>query len=88
MFKNSDLVRGRDFQFCPNTNCGRALELKEACNFMRCTCGEGFCFVCGEGDLEDGSSHWQRGKSCPKFGQPGPKGLYDEHPLTEADEEN
>ncbi|KAF4342414.1 e3 ubiquitin ligase ARI4 [Fusarium beomiforme] len=31
---------------CPN--CGRMIQLSEACNHMTCVCGREFCFICGE----------------------------------------
>ena len=40
------------------------------CNFLRCRCSEGYCFICGEGSLEDDSNHWSLGKPCPKYNQP------------------
>lgn len=37
---------------------------------MTCTCGTGFCFICGkEADGED--DHWVRSGGCPRYNQPG-----------------
>ncbi|KAF5659001.1 e3 ubiquitin ligase ARI4 [Fusarium heterosporum] len=42
---------------CPG--CGRMIQLKEACNHMRCVCGQHFCYICGE--------IWRQ-CACPEWG--------------------
>lgn len=64
------LVKGKDYQICPEDGCGRIIELSEACNAMRCRCGVDFCYLCGE-KAREGSPHWNRkadGTGCPKYG--------------------
>lgn len=69
-----DLIRGRDYQVCPNASCKNAIALKDGCNHMTCPiagCQTGFCFVCGEAaDHDDG--HWDLGNSsgCPRWNRP------------------
>ncbi|EMC94255.1 hypothetical protein BAUCODRAFT_52249, partial [Baudoinia panamericana UAMH 10762] len=41
------LVRGKDYQDCPNDQCRTRIELKEACNHVTCNCGTEFCYLCG-----------------------------------------
>ena len=72
-FIAEESVRGRDYQRCPNVNCDRVVLLHDGCNFIKCFCGMGFCFLCGKGQLSDDDHHWLLGKpdSCPRFGKPG-----------------
>ena len=64
------LKQGRDWQACPNKQCRRVYELKEACNHLTCACGTSFCYICGTlaaGDID----HWrQTAGTCPLYGQP------------------
>ena len=60
------LMRGKDYQRCPKEDCGIVVELKEACNAMRCTsasCMTQFCFICGELAAHN-SDHWAAGSKC------------------------
>ncbi|KAJ4266153.1 hypothetical protein NW762_004133 [Fusarium torreyae] len=43
---------------CPN--CGRMIQLLEACNHMTCVCSKQFCFICGK---DYGTCH------CPTYGE-------------------
>ena len=73
-FVGPEMKRGEDYQVCPGPECGTIVGLRDGCNFIRCaqvSCLTGFCFVCGEGPLEDASSHWRSGKPCPRYNQPG-----------------
>ena len=64
------LVRGRDYQDCPNTNCEHRIELSEGCNCIQCqSCGMQFCYIRGR-KAEEGSGHWKSGSRCPKWNQP------------------
>lgn len=78
------LVRGRDYQRCPK--CLKGVELKEACNDMKCPflmCKTGFCYICGKEVSEDEERyHWTVG-GCPRYHQPG-----DAHASYDADEED
>lgn len=61
------LVRGKDYQICPNNRCQRKVEHTEGCNHMVCRpgCGTHFCYRCGkESDLS--SYHWTEG-GCPLY---------------------
>jgi hypothetical protein len=66
------LKRGKDYQICPSEQCGIKIELKAACNAMRCDYrGTRFCYVCGEPAAER-SDHWAREPdACPRYNQPG-----------------
>lgn len=67
------LVRGKDFQISPNSECQMKVELWDGCNAMTCTsasCGQAFCFICGEFAPHDGT-HWTAGSKCPRWNQPG-----------------
>jgi hypothetical protein len=63
------LKRGREWQQCPNRLCGRRIELSAACNHITCTCGTGFCFICGK-EAEGESSHWALKSGCPRYNHP------------------
>ncbi|KAK5132104.1 hypothetical protein LTR08_000354 [Meristemomyces frigidus] len=64
------LVRGRDYQICPNKRCARKLELRDGCNHIFCMCTQQLCFVCGE-QATDTSGHWTRISPnevrCPRY---------------------
>lgn len=60
-------VQGRDFQRCPA--CRTAISLRDGCNHMICSCGQSFCYICGNA-ADDGSAHWAPG-NCPRYNQPG-----------------
>ena len=53
-----DLKRGRDYQLCPDKNCQRKVELKDACNHMVCPCGTNFCFISGK-EADNDDEHWE-----------------------------
>ncbi|KAI6872038.1 hypothetical protein KC343_g5140 [Hortaea werneckii] len=75
-----DMQRGRDYQFCCNyPSCPQVVELREGCNSICCPgCNATFCFVCGESVEATDAVHFQAGKPCPRFGQPGaPHALFD-----------
>ena len=63
------LKRGREWQECPNRLCARRIELSAACNHITCTCGTGFCFICGK-EVEGDSEHWARKSGCPRYNHP------------------
>lgn len=68
-------VRGKDFQLCPS--CKIPIGLRDGCNAMTCEpCRTQFCFICGE-IAHHNSDHWKLGSSCPRWGQPGPRALFD-----------
>lgn len=54
---------------------------------MTCTCGTGFCFICGkEADGED--DHWVRSGGCPRYNQPGDRDVeYDDDGEYDEDED-
>lgn len=65
------LKKGRDYQICPNRECGKVVELSEACNAMHCQCGTDFCYICGE-PADHSGNHWEKeGGGCPRFGEVG-----------------
>lgn len=75
------LVRGKDWQLCPNENCKRRVELSDGCNHVRCHCRTHFCFICGR-PVMDGQGHWKLEGGCPRFGQKGStRAIYDEEDL-------
>ncbi|KAI7328103.1 hypothetical protein KC315_g6815 [Hortaea werneckii] len=79
-----DMQRGRDYQFCSNyPSCPQVVELREGCNSIRCpACNETFCFICGESVEATDAVHFQAGKPCPRFGQPGaPRAVFDRPPI-------
>lgn len=63
------LKRGRNWQQCPSRLCGRRIELSAACNHITCTCGTGFCFICGK-EADGDSEHWARRSGCPRYNHP------------------
>ncbi|KAM0703776.1 hypothetical protein Q7P35_009715 [Cladosporium inversicolor] len=63
------LKRGKDWQQCPNRLCARRIELSAACNHITCTCGMGFCFICGK-EADGDSEHWARKSGCPRYNHP------------------
>lgn len=63
------LKRGKDWQQCPNRLCMRRIELSAACNHITCTCGTGFCFICGK-EADGDSEHWARKSGCPRYNHP------------------
>ena len=69
-FITDDMVRGRDYQECPDVNCGRVILLRDGCNHVVCICRVGFCFICGEAH-EGEDDHWAVGKPCPRYHKPG-----------------
>ncbi|KAK0262556.1 hypothetical protein LTR91_003859 [Friedmanniomyces endolithicus] len=71
------LKRGKDYQICPSSRCGRKVELKDGCNHMHCYCGAQFCYICGK-EATASSGHWQT--TCPRYNQPDAQNaLYDPH---------
>jgi hypothetical protein len=73
------LVKGREWQVCPNEMCKRRVELSDGCNHMRCVCRMHFCFICGK-PVRDGEGHWRKEGGCPRFGQKDSKrAIYDEN---------
>lgn len=63
------LVRGVDFQLCPNPACKEAYSLESGCNVMTCVhCRTHFCFLCGVAAHHDGD-HWTT--TCPRWNRPG-----------------
>lgn len=60
------LTRGQEYQLCPR--CDRPVQLTEACNRIRCHCGQSFYYVRGEKARSD-SRHWTF-PGCPRWGQP------------------
>jgi hypothetical protein len=73
------LVRGKEWQVCPNEECKRRVELSDGCNHMRCVCRMHFCFICGK-PVRDGEGHWRKEGGCPRFGQKDSKrAIYDEN---------
>ncbi|QIX01966.1 hypothetical protein AMS68_007483 [Peltaster fructicola] len=64
------LERGKDYQICPNEECGRPWALWDGCNHMRCTCKTYFCFICGA-KIHEHYKHFERTDDCPLYGQPG-----------------
>lgn len=54
---------------------------------MTCTCGTGFCFICGkEADGED--DHWVRSGGCPRYNQPGDRDVeYDDDGYDDENED-
>jgi hypothetical protein len=63
------LKRGKEWQQCPNRSCARRIELSAACNHITCTCGMGFCFICGK-EADGDSEHWARKSGCPRYNHP------------------
>ncbi|KAK6389994.1 hypothetical protein LTR65_006047 [Meristemomyces frigidus] len=67
------LVRGKDYQLCPNKRCGRRIQLEAGCNHIYCLCSQQFCFVCGE-PATNASLHWAslgpEDVKCPRYNQP------------------
>jgi len=63
------LKRGKEWQQCPNRLCARRIELSAACNHITCTCGTGFCFICGK-EADGDSEHWARKSGCPRYNHP------------------
>jgi hypothetical protein len=58
------LVRGKDFQNCPQ--CHKLIHLDSGCNHMTCKCTVSFGFRCGE--FADGNSnHWDL-DGCLRYG--------------------
>ncbi|KAK6419314.1 hypothetical protein LTR95_017083, partial [Oleoguttula sp. CCFEE 5521] len=65
----SGLTQGKEYQICPNSDCGRKVELLDGCNKMSCVCQTIFCFICGLAVKPD-DWHWRPGSGCPRWGQP------------------
>lgn len=63
------LKRGKEWQQCPNRLCAHRIELSAACNHITCTCGMGFCFICGK-EADGDSEHWARKSGCPRYNHP------------------
>ena len=63
------LKRGKEWQSYPNRLCMRRIELSAACNHITCTCGTGFCFICGK-EADGDSEHWTRKSGCPRYNHP------------------
>lgn len=80
----SDMQRGRDYQFCSSyPSCPQVVELREGCNLVNCpACNANFCYICGESVEATDAEHFQAGKPCPRFGQPGaPRAIFDRPPI-------
>lgn len=66
----AELIRGKDYQVCPNADCGLKVQLWDGCNHLRCTrCTQELCRICGK-EAEDGSDHWTREGGCPRWNHP------------------
>ena len=66
----AELVRGKDYQICPNSDCGLKVQLWDGCNHLRCArCTEEFCRICGK-EAKDGGTHWTREGGCPRWNHP------------------
>ena len=68
----SQLVRGKDYQICPQPSCRRKIELEDGCNHTVCVCGMSLCFICGQ-YAKEGSDHWigsRRSGGCPRYNHP------------------
>ncbi|KAI6911697.1 hypothetical protein KC318_g3329 [Hortaea werneckii] len=79
-----DLQRGKDYQLCSNNpSCPQVVELREGCNQVNCpACNASFCFICGESVEATDAEHFQAGKPCPRFGQPGAlRAFFDREPI-------
>lgn len=66
------MQRGKEYQLCPNPECGTPVELRDGCNHMVCestSCGTNFCFLCGE-KIEPHSGHWNAGSKCSRYNHP------------------
>ena len=68
------LVRGRDYQLCPD--CARPINLRDGCNHITCTCRTHFCYLCGGKEwqvaLKGGDLFYRCENGCPQYnGQPG-----------------
>ncbi|KAK5163132.1 uncharacterized protein LTR77_010916 [Saxophila tyrrhenica] len=72
------LTRGKDYQICPSKICKRKIQLSEGCNRIICTCGQEFCFICGQ-PAAGHSDHWSRlPAGCPRWNHPrAANALYD-----------
>ncbi|KAK5123232.1 hypothetical protein LTR85_003431 [Meristemomyces frigidus] len=81
------LVRGREYQRCPDPLCGNVYELFDGCNHIACpiaACQTDFCFICGD-KVDFSSGHWDTGKPCPRYNQPSdPNAAYDDVATTIA----
>lgn len=66
------MLRGKDYQICPNQDCKRVWSLHDGCNHMRCACKTHFCFICGR-HVRDGRGHWRSKGGCPRWNFPGDK---------------
>ncbi|EME48993.1 hypothetical protein DOTSEDRAFT_84481 [Dothistroma septosporum NZE10] len=67
----AELERGQDYQKCPR--CGGIVQLQDGCNHLVCSipaCREHFCYICGKSVMDE-FGHWDIGKPCPKYNQPG-----------------
>lgn len=64
------LEKGKDYQLCPT--CSAPFALEDGCNAVTCRiCKTQFCILCGEAVEHGNKEHWQPGKPCPRFNQPG-----------------
>ncbi|KAK4545506.1 hypothetical protein LTR36_002856 [Oleoguttula mirabilis] len=64
------LVRGKDYQICPNPTCGIKVEIRDGCNAMCCQrCLTHFCYICGV-MAHHNSKHWTSPSTCPRWNQP------------------
>ncbi|KXT04265.1 hypothetical protein AC578_7898 [Pseudocercospora eumusae] len=67
------LIRGQDYQFCPNSDCKAPVSQIDGCNHMICevsACETEFCYICGE-PAKHPSTHWENPQGCPKYGRKG-----------------
>ncbi|KAF2211306.1 hypothetical protein CERZMDRAFT_85485 [Cercospora zeae-maydis SCOH1-5] len=65
------LQKGKEYQLCPQ--CATPSEIMDGCNHMTCgfmACDTEYCFICGN-KAREGQGHWDFGKPCPKYNQPG-----------------
>jgi len=63
------LVRGRDYQLCPNSDCEMPIYLGDGVNHMTCksaACRTQYCFICAQQATHD-SGHWAIDMPCPRF---------------------
>ena len=84
----SEMVRGHDYQLCPNPGCRNPCQLSDGCNHIICpiaACKTNFCYLCGA-IARDGSGHWAVGNPCPRYNQPDHQGaIYDDDDDDEDD---
>ena len=89
-FVGPEMIKGKDYQVCPNPECGTIVQLHDGCNSMMCkqtSCNTSFCFLCAAPVRDDDLAHWRPGNPCPRFGQPGTSNaIWDSDPAEDAPE--